>query len=157
MRRLFPLLFAAGIIVHSGIAWADGCPNLTRSSDPHFSSSDRKVEAARRWLEFARCGDDSKNLVSRDLQGCSYVGANLNRANFIDSNLTCADFRGANLKGAKFIAANLTRADFRGANLEDAKLIDANLQGADFRGANLHRADLEGAATNGANFKGATR
>ena len=157
MRKLFPFLLAAGIVGHCNIAWPDECPNFVRPNDSSLASVDAESEALGRWLVLARCGDGSKNLVSRDLQGCSYVGANLNRADFIDSNLTCADFRGANLKGAKFIAANLTRADFRGANLEGAKLIDANLQGADFRGANLHRADLEGAATNGANFKGATR
>ncbi len=89
-------------------------------------------------------------LTDGSLQGASFTGTNLKKANLVYANLREVSLWGANLKGAflmnaelqgaDLISANLRKADLRWSNLEKAALM-----GADLQGANLEKVNLEGA------------
>ena len=108
-------------------------------------------------------------------------GAELNGATFVAADLTRASLSGADLEQADFTRAILYRTDlsqtvlveatFRSANLEGTRLDGANLQRAhlvgtdlskiyfeskpDFREADLENANLNGAGLDGVDFSGA--
>lgn len=95
-----------------------------------------------------------RDFSNRDLEGTSFAGALLRRANFQGANLkrtilTKGSFFKANLTGANltdtfadrvvFNEANLTDAIFTDAILSSSSFIDAAIAGADFSGALIDR------------------
>lgn len=109
----------------------------------------------RRKYSFIHGEPDCLDICDVDLQGSSFVDANLESIFFLGTNLKKSNFTMANLKwtylddadliGACFAYSNLKgaylrRADIRGANFEYAELKGANLEGADLRGTDLRKA-----------------
>jgi uncharacterized protein YjbI with pentapeptide repeats len=94
-------------------------------------------------------------IASRDLERCSFIGADLNNVHLEGAKLMSAHLEGASLEGA-----HLERADLRFAYLEGARLKEAHLEGADLtivrlQGADLMDARLEGAKLEYAHLEGA--
>ncbi len=112
-------------------------------------------------------------LAGCDLTGCDFSGRNLSGANlhkavldgvsWAGAILTRADLRGVFGRRADFSKADLTGANLSGAVLESACLNQiqaegciahrAHLQGADLRRANLRRADFQAADCTGADLR----
>ena len=102
-------------------------------------------------------GCDWKNITigDKNLDGASFIGANLRGADFANFHLVNTRFDGAELTGAKFtettasgssfIGANLAGADFTRTSLDDSNFRDANLVDSVFVEANLTRANFESA------------
>ena len=82
------------------------------------------------------------DLEDANLQGASFMSADLQGARLISANLHEANLRGANLQSAILCRTNLQKADLRGANLQDADLREAELQNAKLWGAELQDAIL---------------
>ena len=77
-----------------------------------------------------------------NLNGASFILANLCQAKLIQANLSGADLSGANLSLAALIGANLSRERLYQADLREAVLNGANLIWANLSGAGLHEAFL---------------
>jgi uncharacterized protein YjbI with pentapeptide repeats len=119
-------------------------------------------------LDFKNAKLAGIDLSDRDLQGCTFEGANLRKASlwsckvetakFAHADLTdarmafihadSASFEGAKLRGCDIHIATLTNVRFRGADLTGAKLDFSWLEGADFTGATLQDVDFTRARYN---------
>jgi uncharacterized protein YjbI with pentapeptide repeats len=97
------------------------------------------------------CDLNGQSFVQADLAGAIIPQSNLNGTNFSGANLTLAIFRDADLTGA-----NLSKANLRQSALYSAKLTGTNLEGADLSRANLVYAVLNGSTKlHNANFSNA--
>ncbi|QOS97241.1 pentapeptide repeat-containing protein [Brevibacterium sp. JNUCC-42] len=76
---------------------------------------------------------------------------------FAEANVEGASFVGAQLSGAEFSRANLVDVNFAGADLAGASFIDASLRGAVFVGASVVAIDFTGAGLEGATFSARDR
>lgn len=92
----------------------------------------------------------SERLISADLSGVDFSGANLQSINLQNACLIGADLRGSDLSWA-----NLIDADLRGASLKGARLYNADLRGADLKDADLKNANLKEARLYNADLRDA--
>lgn len=90
-----------------------------------------------------------------DLQGQSFAGCTLKKADFSGSRLGGADFTACCLTEARFEGAKLEGARFVSADLSDSDFSRAELSGALFTGACLRRARLTDASLVTGRFDGA--
>jgi DMSO/TMAO reductase YedYZ molybdopterin-dependent catalytic subunit len=86
-------------------------------------------------------------LLSLDLSGVNFAGANLAQVQLKNCSLV-----GSNLQGASLRGANLTNSDLRGANLCGADLTAADLEGVLLMGADLRQCSMRGARLAAAEF-----
>lgn len=86
--------------------------------------------------------------------GATFIGAEMNVANFTKSNLVGADLRGIAADGIAFTQADLTNATTAGSNLTGGLFVSANLTGADMR-SNFNRANFRKVVAHSANFRNA--
>ncbi len=115
-------------------------------------------------------GDLTALKRTLNLEGRSFVGADLQDVDLRKAYLVGADLRGiigknlnlkgAALQGSHLQAANMREAELQGAdllfaNLQEAELWEAQLQGANLRSARLQGAKLGSARLQGANLRGA--
>jgi uncharacterized protein YjbI with pentapeptide repeats len=101
------------------------------------------------------------NLKRAIMAGCNLVhakmsGANLEKANFMDSTLHCALLVKANMKNANLERATLSEANILGACLKKANLGNANLDDATLTESNMKGAKMKGAQIDGTKFKDTT-
>lgn len=130
-------------------------------------------ELTLRGADFAEAELDGASLLNADLEpggfehpACSFMGAELNKANLSGARLSLCLFNeasliGANLVntaliGASFARAKLMRADLHGARLTGAVLYKADLSSAILERALLDSADLQGAQLIGTSLIGAS-
>jgi len=95
------------------------------------------------------------NLAGAKMHSAYLVGANLNGSTFVNADMSYIDLVNANAPNTNFQNTDLRGALMRNTNLENARLLhadlryallqSANLKNADFTGADLTLADLSGA------------
>jgi hypothetical protein len=95
------------------------------------------------------------SFVSAQLQASSFSGAQLAGALLYRAHLEGASLNGADLTGAALDRAHLQAAYLDSAHLNGASLASAQLQGAVLDFAELKAASLDGAQLQGATLKGA--
>ena len=125
------------------------CLNLGLTNTPAHANS------ACTYPNFDGCDWKNITIGDKNLDGASFIGANLRGADFANFHLVNTRFDGAELTGAKFteakasgssfIGANLAGADFTRTSLGDSNFRDANLVDSVFVEANLTRANFESA------------
>jgi uncharacterized protein YjbI with pentapeptide repeats len=157
--------------------------NEWRDEHPDIRPDLRQVNLSRANLRdavFNKASFFYASLWQANLNGSTFTGVDLQRANITDNNsfyfiqntsiddkntnLSGLDLRGINLTGAELSKANfeeadLSYSDFRNAWLDrtflsTTTLRGANLSGLDLRGINLTGADLSGANLSGADLRG---
>jgi len=94
-------------------------------------------------------------LSRAELQGASFLSAQLQGADLSSARLQGADFSTAELQGANFLSAQLQGADLSRAELQGAVFLSAQLQGADLSRAELQGASFLSAQLQGADLEGA--
>lgn len=118
------------------------------------------------YTRLARVG-----LAGADLEGASFVRAELDKADLSGANICGADFTGATMEGANLSGVNAVGAIFSRAVLNEAKCAGANLcsayfdnveayfadfTNADITEACITRADFSGGLFSGAKYDGLT-
>ncbi len=116
---------------------------------------------------------EGESFVKAELAGINFSGSRLMKVNFAKANLTGADLSGADLTlmrcrdakvmkcrfrkavldRASFEGADLSKADFTGSFVERTTFRSANLASARFSGAYLTWVDFHGAMIRGINFR----
>jgi uncharacterized protein YjbI with pentapeptide repeats len=120
---------------------------LTPSQGEAISFKSASLKGAKFFGVFA-----GSNFAGADLTDA--VCAPLNKTGFIEY-IWRTDLSGANLSGAQLTRANMMQTRFSFAVLRDASLHDTILREADLSGAVLIGADLSGADLTGADLSGA--
>ncbi|MFE7582337.1 pentapeptide repeat-containing protein [Streptomyces gardneri] len=122
---------------------------------PHDGAQDAVVDLRQANLR-------GLSMVTPNLEGANFAGADLSGALLKSPRLREADFSGAKLVGATITERERTelhdfppRADLSGANFRHADLTDADLSFAEMPGAVFHGANLTGAQFNGAQLNDA--
>ena len=97
------------------------------------------------------------NLLAAELNGATFVRADLSGANLGAAQAAGAQFFESDLSGANLFIGHFEGADFARANLSNAKLDGVHARGADFSGANLsgcrcYRSDFTNADLSDANL-----
>lgn len=142
----------------------DLSPTLTMVDGP--LTTDQALERHAKGLGLAGCDLTGCDFTGRDLSGANLRKAVLDGVSWSGAILTRADLRGAFCRRADFSKADLTGANLSGAVLETACLNQvqaqgcvarrARLQGADLRRANLSQADFQAADCSGSDLRFAT-
>lgn len=98
------------------------------------------------------------DLAEAELQGCRFVGCQLNRIVFYGAWLTSARFSGCALRGASFVKAKLDYVQFEDCDLEGASFFRADIFEGSFRCVNPASVDMRKAFIAGCRFdEGAPR
>lgn len=132
----------------------------TQAQEANFDGA--KIEGIRvgRGADLSRAsvrraeGDDS-HWRDANLDGVSFAGSALRRADFSRSTMTGARLDGTHLRRARFIDTKLTDSSLAGADMYEATFQGADLKGVTFRGASLFRADFYRASGERVDLEGA--
>lgn len=155
------------IAARAGARTPSKSPDKDSASAPAMTdgplTTDQALDRHARGLGLAGCDLTRCDFSGRDLTGANLRKAVLDGVSWSGALLTRADLRGAFCRRADFSKADLTGANLAGAVLEAACLSQiqaegciacrTRLQGADLRQANLRRADFQAADCTGADLR----
>lgn len=80
------------------------------------------------------------DFAGQDISGRDFSAQDLSQKDFTAVLAKNTNFHNSNLQGATFVKANLVNADFSGADLRGATFVDAVLDGSSLKDARAERA-----------------